>query len=130
MPKFNVLVAHDVPNYGTVEIEARDPDHALEVLKEKDLSDILDKAVFDPAWDSSICARIVYMRDQQDNIFHEDTALDLSYREWSAVGDLVEALRKAESFIAGFEDDECQEGINELLGPIRAAIAKATGAAA
>ena len=65
MPKFNVIVAHNVPNYGTLEIDARDPDHALEALKEKGMSDILDKAVFDPAWDSSICARIVYMPEPE-----------------------------------------------------------------
>ena len=33
MPKFSVIVAHNVPNYGTLEIDARDPDHALEALK-------------------------------------------------------------------------------------------------
>jgi len=35
------------------------------------------------------------------------------------------ALRRAESFIAGFEDDPLQEGIPELLAEIRAAIAGA-----
>lgn len=33
-------------------------------------------------------------------------------------------LIKAESFIAGFEDDDSQEGIAELLSGIRAALAK------
>ena len=42
---------------------------------------------------------------------------------------LVGALRKAEIFISGFEGDETQEGIAELLSGIRAAIAKATGEA-
>lgn len=37
----------------------------------------------------------------------------------------AEALRRAESFIAGFEDDETQEGIADLLATIRAAIAGA-----
>ena len=32
MPKFSVIVAHNVPNYD-LEIDARDPDHALEALK-------------------------------------------------------------------------------------------------
>lgn len=36
-------------------------------------------------------------------------------------------LRKAESFISGFEDDELQKGISDLLAGIRAAIAKAEG---
>lgn len=39
--------------------------------------------------------------------------------------ELVEALRKAEAFISGFEGDELQEGIDDLLSGIRAAIAKA-----
>lgn len=37
------------------------------------------------------------------------------------------ALAKAESFIAGFEDDESQEGIPELLAEIRGAIAGELG---
>lgn len=40
---------------------------------------------------------------------------------------LVDALRKAESFVSGFEGDELQERIDELLTGIRAAIAKAEG---
>lgn len=45
-------------------------------------------------------------------------------------GELLDALRKAEIFISGFEGDETQEGITELRSGIRAAIAKATGEAA
>jgi hypothetical protein len=48
MSKFTVLVAHDVPNYGTLKIEARDADHALEILKAKDLAEITKEAVFRP----------------------------------------------------------------------------------
>lgn len=40
---------------------------------------------------------------------------------------LFDALVKAEAFIAGFEGDELQEGIDELLKAVRAAIAKAGG---
>ena len=35
---------------------------------------------------------------------------------------LASALDRAESFIAGFEDDETQEGIPEMLEDIRAAL--------
>jgi len=35
-----------------------------------------------------------------------------------------EALERAEGFIEGFEDDECQEGIADLLAVIRAALAQ------
>ncbi len=38
---------------------------------------------------------------------------------------LVNAARRAEGFIAGFEDDDTQEGIPALLGDLRYAIAEA-----
>lgn len=40
---------------------------------------------------------------------------------------MLPALRKAESFISGFEDDETQVGIPELLAEIRTAITAAEG---
>jgi hypothetical protein len=40
--------------------------------------------------------------------------------------ELVEALRLAEDFMAGFEGDEAQDGIDARLATVRAAIAKAT----
>ncbi len=46
-----------------------------------------------------------------------------------AASDMLAALKKAESFISGFEGDELQEGIADLLAGIRAAIAKAEGRA-
>lgn len=45
----------------------------------------------------------------------------------AASPDQNSALIKAESFISGFEDDETQEGISELLAEIRSAIATARG---
>jgi len=36
----------------------------------------------------------------------------------------LDAMRQAESFISGFEDDELQDGIAELLAGLRTAIAK------
>jgi hypothetical protein len=44
-----------------------------------------------------------------------------------AAPDLLAALERAEAFIAGFEDDETQEGVAEMLAAIRAALAKAKG---
>lgn len=38
---------------------------------------------------------------------------------------LVNAACRAESFIAGFEDDDTQEGVPALLGDLRYAIAEA-----
>jgi len=40
---------------------------------------------------------------------------------------MLTALDRAEAFVAGFEDDDTQEGIPELLGAIRAALRKAKG---
>lgn len=44
---------------------------------------------------------------------------------FAAAPDMLDALRLAESFITGFEGDELQDGIDERLATIRAAIAKA-----
>lgn len=41
--------------------------------------------------------------------------------------DSVDAMVRAEAFISGFEGDELQEGILEILSGLRAAISKATG---
>lgn len=40
--------------------------------------------------------------------------------------DMLEALRQAESFIRGFEDDELQN-VDDILGDVRGAIAQAEG---
>ena len=44
-----------------------------------------------------------------------------------SVSDLLEALERAEAFIDGFEDDDTQEGVKEMLAAIRAALANAKG---
>ncbi|WP_313026843.1 hypothetical protein [Brucella sp.] len=41
--------------------------------------------------------------------------------------DLLEAMLNAERFIRGFEDDELQEGVTELLEQLRSVIADAGG---
>lgn len=40
---------------------------------------------------------------------------------------VLAALKQAEEFMRGFEDDELQEGINERLATVRAAIELAEG---
>lgn len=122
MTKFTVLVAHDVPNYGTLKIEARDADHALEILKSKDLSEITEEAVFDPAWDSSICARIVQIVDEHGNVSHEDTPLDDTYAEWCAIPELTSVLRDAAALLSGFDTRKTPA---LLLQRINAALANA-----
>lgn len=55
-----------------------------------------------------------------------DGTLDLRRAE-SAAPAMLAALQWAESFVSGFEDDELQEGIDDNLSMIRAAIAAALG---
>jgi len=47
----------------------------------------------------------------------------------AAAPELLAALQSAEAFIAGFEGDDLQDGIDAKLADIRAAIAKAIGSA-
>ena len=44
-----------------------------------------------------------------------------------SVAAVLEALERAEAFIDGFEDDDTQEGVGEMLAAIRVALAKAKG---
>jgi hypothetical protein len=44
-----------------------------------------------------------------------------------SVSAMLAALERAEGFISGFEDDNTQEGVTEMLAAIRAALAKAKG---
>jgi hypothetical protein len=46
-----------------------------------------------------------------------------------SVAAVLAALERAEGFISGFEDDDTQEGVTEMLAAIRVAIAKAKGEA-
>lgn len=61
------------------------------------------------------------VRDQTRYVHEYQRAMKLA----GAAPAMLNALRVAESFIVGFEGDEVQEGIDELLGEIRAAIAEA-----
>lgn len=52
----------------------------------------------------------------------EIAELDVSGETPDHASDTVDALTQAESFIAGFEDDELQEGVADLLAGLRSAI--------
>ncbi|KUE88912.1 hypothetical protein ASL20_09835 [Cupriavidus necator] len=59
-----------------------------------------------------------------------DTALresEANMRLIAAAPELRDALKLAEEFVAGFENDDCQIGIGIKLAIIRSAIAKADG---
>jgi hypothetical protein len=46
-----------------------------------------------------------------------------------SVSAMLAALDRAEAFISGFEDDDTQEGVTEMLAAIRAALANVKGEA-
>lgn len=125
MKTFSVLVAHDVPHYGVIEVEADSADHALKILEDRPLDETMDEACNDPAYENSICARVVHIRDEHGNCSHEDTPLDNSYREWSAVEDLTAALRQAEAYLSGCDTRTTPA---QLVQRINAALAKAGAA--
>lgn len=67
-------------------------------------------------------------------IFVEVTNADgvrklVKVEEWpeDIAGELLAELKRAESFMSGFEDDDMQDGIGERLASMRALIAKAEG---
>jgi hypothetical protein len=62
--------------------------------------------------------------DQKDHT--EDDAKEVEAAR-NCVQEMLVALRAAEGFMAGFEGDELQDGIDERLALVRAAIAKAEG---
>lgn len=72
---------------------------------------------------------VALFRDRANDDQEDHTGQDATQVEEArdAVHDMLAALRQAEDFIAGFEGDEMQEGIDELLAATRSAIAKAEG---
>ena len=70
-----------------------------------------------------------------DDAIHKGTAkpcanhirAELHRQLIAAAPDLLEACNMAEAFMAGFEDDPAQEGIDVKLRIIRNALAKAAG---
>lgn len=67
--------------------------------------------------------RICFMAHSGGKAPDRDTA---TARLIAGAPDLLDALNEAESFISGFEDDELQEGVDDMLRRIRGAISKAT----
>ena len=58
--------------------------------------------------------------------FDTHNQVEARLRLMHAAPKLLEALRLAEHFVSGFEDDELQEGVDHLLATIRNSIAEAT----
>lgn len=57
----------------------------------------------------------------------DQSTAEANARLIAAAPDLLAALDRAEAFISGFEDDDTQEGVTEMLAAIRAALANAKG---
>ena len=69
--------------------------------------------------------RITMMDCENDEI--NDDELFANAALIAAAPDLLAALERAEGFISGFEDDDTQEGVTEMLAAIRAALVNAKG---
>jgi hypothetical protein len=74
MKTYKVLYAEDVPHYGYHDIEAEDDQAAIEAAVAFHESG--DVSLYEAAWDSSVCARIVHIEDPDGNIIAEDKPLD------------------------------------------------------
>ena len=72
MKTYSVLVAEDIPHYGTAEITAAADAEAIARAKALDL----DGLCTDPAWDDPVCRRIVHIEDPDGNIVAQDVARD------------------------------------------------------
>lgn len=72
MKTYSILVAQDVPHYGTAEIAAADDAEALAQAKALDPGDLCT----DPAWDDPVCRRIVHIENPAGEIIAQDVALD------------------------------------------------------
>ena len=72
LKSYKVLLAEDVPHYGTTEIEAADDEDAIRVARALDVSGICVEA----SLDSPVCQRIVHIEDSGDNVIARDLPLD------------------------------------------------------
>ena len=102
MQEFTILVAHDVPHYGSVDIEARDADHALEILKARHFTAPRFACLMHPVssdLENPACARVVHILDEHGNASHEGTPLT-DRTDTGAVADLLEsAALRLDDFI-------------------------------
>jgi hypothetical protein len=72
LKSYTVLLAEDVPHYGTTDIEAVDDEDAVRDAKALDISGIC----VEPSWDSPVCQRIIHIGDSKGNVIARDLPLD------------------------------------------------------
>lgn len=92
------------------------PAGQLDIIK--DIEERLSPGSIVPAGQCPHCAALAYYAD---GYAPSGSAQAVAER----TGATTSALKRAEGFIAGFEDDPTQEGVSDLLGAIRDAIAGA-----
>lgn len=113
--------------------------NALRVLLNLTPRQLAEAGVIDANWGSAEASDRAQVIAFMDNPFREAIrmpdanfdrlhALIESRQPKRGVPDILSELKKAEAFIAGFEDDELQKGVSALLTGIRAAIKNAEAA--
>ena len=130
MKTFTVHLAQDVPHYGSIEIEAESAQQALDKLRARDLEEILDEAVYDPAWENYVCPRIVSINDESGNYFFEDTPLGDTFLRYGgeanklrcdAASHMLDALHLARRELSEFYTPEQSEALRVVIEAINKA---------
>jgi hypothetical protein len=75
MKTYTVILAEDVPHYATVEIRAANDREAIETAKSYDR----DEVIFEPAWESAVCRRVVEIVNDGSG---KSIALDIAVDEY------------------------------------------------
>jgi hypothetical protein len=83
MKTYNVLLAEDVPHYGTARITAASPAEALEAARGLDTGDHCT----DADWRNAVCRRIVHIEAEEGTIVAEDIALDRCFLRYGGEPD-------------------------------------------
>ena len=127
MKTFTIHLAQDVPHYGSLEIEAESAQQALDKLRERDLEELLDETVYDPAWENYVCPRIVSIEDEHGNSSFEDTPLGDTFLRYGgkagrlrcdAASDMLDALHLARRELLEFYAPEQSEALRVVIAAI------------
>ncbi len=122
MKTYQVLFAEDVPHYGVADIEAEDDAAALEAAKAYDLSEITT----DPEWENSVCKRIVYIKDAEDNMMFHDVPLDNHFLGLDGErAEMLQALELCEDVLSDLARLDDGTPSISALNVVRAVLAKA-----
>lgn len=103
---YELLLAIDVPHYGTATIEAETPEAALEAARRLEPAALCD----DPGWEGAFCARIVHLEGPAGALVAEDVQLD-EHNAFVLVGypDRIRLARAAGDMFAALEAQEQAE---------------------